>query len=101
MRSAGGERRWPDSRSVFRKLMALNGTRCRPLYEERNARIFILANGTAERPDTFVQTDQPITTNHLPTGRAIRYLRMRSGALSPPNCRSGFALAGLRPMPEY
>jgi transposase len=29
---------------------------CRPLYEDRNARISILANGIAERPDTFVQT---------------------------------------------
>src|SRR5215213_11805943 len=68
MRSAGGERRWPDSRSVFRKPMALNGTRCRPLHEERNARISILANGTAEGPDTFVQTDQPITTKPLADG---------------------------------
>ena len=30
--------------------------RCRPPYEDQNARISILANGIAERPDTFVQT---------------------------------------------
>ena len=30
--------------------------RCRPPYEEQNARISILVNGIAERPDTFVQT---------------------------------------------
>ena len=27
-----------------------------------------MANGTAERPDTFVQTDQPITTKPLADG---------------------------------
>src|SRR3954454_3501031 len=26
---------------------------------------------------------------------------MRSGTPSPPSCRSGLAMAGLRPMPEY
>ena len=30
--------------------------RCRPPYEDWNARISILANGITERPDTFVQT---------------------------------------------
>jgi len=30
--------------------------RCRPPYEAQNARISILVNGIAERPDTFVQT---------------------------------------------
>ena len=30
--------------------------RCRPPYEEQNARISILVNGIAGRPDTFVQT---------------------------------------------
>ena len=47
--------------------------RCRPPYEERNARISILVNGIAERPDTFVQTVYANCKNHLPTGRAIRF----------------------------
>ena len=37
------EARWPDSQPVSRKPMALNGTRCRPPYEARDARISILA----------------------------------------------------------
>jgi hypothetical protein len=52
--------------------MAVNGTSCRPPYEERSARISILANGIAARPDTFVQTVRASCKNHLPTGRAIR-----------------------------
>lgn len=38
--------------------------RRRPLYEDPDARISILANGTAERPDTFMQTAQ--TSRHKP-----------------------------------
>ena len=37
------EARWPDSQPVSRQPMASNGTRCRPLYEDRDARISILA----------------------------------------------------------
>jgi hypothetical protein len=40
------------SANLWRKM----APRCRPPYEDRNARISILANGIAERPDTFVQT---------------------------------------------
>jgi hypothetical protein len=47
--------------------------RCRPPYEEQNARISILVNGIAERPDTFVQTVLGQCKNYLPTGRAIRF----------------------------
>ena len=54
--------------------------RCRPPYEDRNARISILANGIAERPDTFVQTVCATCENHLPTGRAIRFRRRRNDA---------------------
>ena len=62
--------------------MAVNGTSCRPPYEERSARISILANGIAARPDTFVQTVRASCKNHLPTGRAIRYRPLPSDALS-------------------
>ncbi|MGO9848143.1 MAG: hypothetical protein ACLPKT_16600 [Methylocella sp.] len=41
---------------------------CRPLYEDRNARISILANGIAERPDTFVQTVHASITKPLADG---------------------------------
>ncbi len=48
--------------------MAKNGTRCRPLYEDQDARISILANGIAERPDTFVQTVYAMTEKPLADG---------------------------------
>lgn len=48
--------------------MAQNGTRCRPLYEDQDARISILANGIAERPDTFSQTDQTTDLKPLADG---------------------------------
>ena len=41
--------RWPDSQPVSRQPMAQNGTRCRPLYEARDARICILAR---QKPET-------------------------------------------------
>ena len=74
MMSAGG--REEDGLTVYRRsanLWSKMAPRCRPPYEDRNARISILANGLAERPDTFVQTVHATTTNHLPTGRAIRF----------------------------
>src|SRR6516162_1915770 len=43
------EVRWPDSQPVSRQPMAQNGTRCRPLYEARDARISILAR---QKPET-------------------------------------------------
>ena len=51
-----------------------NGVRRREVYEDRGARISILAGGDPPRPDTLKQTDQrPIPTNPLQTGRAIRF----------------------------
>ena len=37
------EARWPDSQPVSQQPMPSNGTRCRPLYQDRDARISILA----------------------------------------------------------
>ena len=49
------EVRWPDSQPVSRQPMAQNGTRCRPLYEARDARICILAR---QKPETgYVDAD--------------------------------------------
>jgi transposase len=50
------EARWPDSRPVFRKPDAQNGTRSRPFHEARNARVLHLGQGFALRPDTVTQT---------------------------------------------
>ena len=56
--------------------------RCRPPYEEQNARISILVNGIAERPDTFVQTvlgqlQKPLADGaghtFTPGGRAVGF----------------------------
>jgi hypothetical protein len=65
------EARWPDSRPVSRQPMAPNGTRCRPPYEARDARISILAR---VRPETgYVDADwSDQIANRLQTGRAIR-----------------------------
>lgn len=48
--------------------------RRRPLYEDQDARITILANGNSRKAG-YVYADcfKPIITNRLPTGRAIRY----------------------------
>ena len=45
--------------------------RCRPPYEEQNARISILVNGIAGRPDTFVQTVLGQPQKPLADGAAI------------------------------
>jgi len=50
-------RRWPNSRTAFWNPDLKNGIRRRPLYEDPNARISILACGMAARPDTLKQTD--------------------------------------------
>src|ERR1700730_11202107 len=50
--------RWPDSRTVFWKPGLKNGARRREFYEDRNARISILARGLDPRPDTLKQTDR-------------------------------------------
>ena len=66
--------RWPDSQTALRKPGVENGARRRRVYEDRGARISILAGRRPPRPDTLKQTDQPpISTNPLQTGRAIRF----------------------------
>ena len=53
-------------------------------YEDRGARISILAGRRPPRPDTLKQTDQPsISTKPLQTGRAIRFQQYLRGT-----CRS-------------
>lgn len=54
--------------------MAKNGTRCRPLYEDQDARISILANDLVlEGRIRFRRLLRASDTNRLPTGRAIRF----------------------------
>jgi len=49
----------------------------REVYEDRSARISILAGRKPPRPDTLKQTDQPsISATLLQTGRAIRFKRL-------------------------
>jgi hypothetical protein len=56
--------RWPDSQTALRKPGAEHGARRRRVYEDRGARISILAGRRPPRPDTLKQTDQPpISTN--------------------------------------
>ena len=56
--------------------MAKNGTRCRPLYEDQDARISILANNLVlEGRIRFRRLLRASDTNRLPTGRAIRLTR--------------------------
>src|SRR5271154_1524212 len=63
--------RWPDSQMALRKPGVENGARRRRVYEDRGARISILAGRRPPRPDTLKQTDQPsISTKPLQTGRA-------------------------------
>ncbi len=69
------ETRWPDSRTAARKPGTMDGLQGRCDYEDRAARISILAGSVAPRPDTLQQTDRvPDCVSHLPTGRAIRSL---------------------------
>jgi hypothetical protein len=51
-------RRWPNSRTAFWNPDLKNGIRRREFYEDRNARISILACGMAAKPDTLKQTDE-------------------------------------------
>src|ERR1700722_18743187 len=61
--------RWPDSQSALRKPGVENGARRRRVYEDRGARISILAGRRPPRPDTLKQTDQPpISTKPLADG---------------------------------
>src|SRR4051812_30712720 len=81
--------------------------RCRPPYEEQNARISILVNGIAGRPDTFVQTvlgqpQKPLAdgAGHTfsATCRAMR-LDMRTVDRSPAEqgCTAGHSLKHVQP----
>ena len=72
--------------------MAKNGTRCRPFYEDQNARISILANDILSKGRIrFRRLLGTSDTNRLPTGRAIRFEgEQRLGQindLSPRLCR--------------
>src|SRR6201985_3000832 len=61
--------RWPDSQTELRNPGLKNGARRRDFYEDRSARISILAGGCSSRPDTLKQTDQPaISATPLQTG---------------------------------
>src|ERR1700690_2954732 len=61
--------RWPDSQTALRKPGVENGARRRRVYEDRGARISILAGRRPPRPDTLYQTDQPpISTKPLADG---------------------------------
>src|SRR5277367_156939 len=61
--------RWPDSQTALRKPDVENGARRRRVYEDRGARISILAGRRPPRPDTLKQTDQPsISTKPLADG---------------------------------
>jgi hypothetical protein len=61
--------RWPDSQTALRKPGVENGARRRGVYEDRGARISILAGRRPPRPDTLKQTDQPpIATKPLADG---------------------------------
>ena len=61
--------RWPDSRTALRKPGLKNGVCRRGLYEDRSARISILAERKPPKPDTLKQTDQPpISANPIADG---------------------------------
>jgi len=76
------ERRWPDCQPVSWNPPAQNGTRCRPLYEDQDARLSILANGSPEGRIRLCRLFRPDSRSHLPTGRAIRFApNAGSGAL--------------------
>src|SRR6516225_9395803 len=67
--------RWPDSQTALRKPGLKNGARRRDFYEDRSARISILAGGCSSRPDTLKQTDQPaISANPLADGAGHTFL---------------------------
>ena len=79
--------------------MAKNGTRCRPCYEDQDARISILANDLVSKGRIrFRRLLRTSDTNRLPTGRAIRFLvqfeREFSG-LAPPAGTSHSCLSPL------
>ena len=81
--------RWPDSRTAFWKPGSKNGARRREFYEDRSARISILAGEEPPRPDTLKQTDQRrISTKPLADGAGHTFLKA--------SCSAGVAAFGLR-----
>jgi hypothetical protein len=67
--------RWPNSQTAFRKPGLKNGIQRREAYEDRNARISILARGFVPRPDTLQQTDQaPLSIKLLADGAGGPYV---------------------------
>src|SRR6516165_10652072 len=66
--------RWADSRTALRKPEKSNGLQGRSIYEDRNARISILAGrASSSRPDTLKQTVQPLS-RHPPCRRGGPYV---------------------------
>ncbi len=61
-------RRWPDCQPVFWNPWLKNGTRCRPLYEDQNARLSILANGSPEGRIRLCRQIKPDTEKPLADG---------------------------------
>src|ERR1700733_10245124 len=66
--------RWPDSQTALRKPGVENGARRRRVYEDRGARISILAGRRPPRPDTLKQTDQPPNLDKTPCRRGGPYV---------------------------
>ena len=65
-----------DSRTAFWKPGLKNGARRREFYEDRGARISILAGRRPPRPDTLKQTDQrPIPTKPLADGAGHTFFK--------------------------
>src|SRR6516225_1922028 len=83
--------RWPDSRTALRKPDKSDGLQGRSIYEDRNARISILAGrASSSRPDTLKQTDQP-RSRQTPCRRGGPYVGFAWLGLA----GLGFAWAGL------
>lgn len=75
--------RWPDSRTAFWKPGLKNGVRRREFYEDRNARISILAGSKAPKPDTLTQTDHlALSTKSLAIGAGHTFLKASSARSS-------------------
>jgi hypothetical protein len=90
--------RWPDSRTAFWKPGLKNGVRRREVYEDRGARISILAGRRPPRPDTLKQTDQrPIPTRPLADGAGHTFFKCLDDRSS---CRRAVRTRGHSPTDE-
>ena len=76
--------RWPDSQTALRKPGVENGARRRRVYEDRGARISILAGRRPPRPDTLKQTDQPPNLDKTPCRRGGPYVSTSVMGGTPP-----------------